>query len=389
MLVDVLILALAVFALIRGREIGFSHQLLATVGFFGGLAIGIVLEPFVVDLFHSSALRTIAAVTTVLGFGLLALLIGESSGLRIKHHISQRKVNTLDNALGAVLSLVTLFLGLWLSAALLSNLPYKTVQSQIDSSKILHVISISFPNAPSVITSIGRFVDPNGFPQVFLGDEPAPQSTLSLPDLGSLKHAVNKDRLSVVRIEGRGCGGIVEGSGFIVSKDLVMTNAHVVAGINKPEVQDSTGSHKGTVVYFDPKLDLAILRVSGLTATPLSFAGNTATANTPAAVLGYPGGGSFNAQSAVITRTINASGKDIYGKTETIRTIYEFGGDVRSGNSGGPIINEQGDVVGVVFAESSAYEHIGYALAAPKVVAALQHVTSTSPSQTSSGKCAS
>lgn len=387
MLVDVIIIALAVFALIRGREIGFSHQLLATIGFFGGLAIGITLEPFVADLFNNTALRTVAAVTTVLGLGLLVLVIGESSGVRVKHRIKDHKVNTLDNALGAVLSLVTLFLGLWLSAALLGNLPYQTVQNQLQSSKILHVISTGFPNAPAVITSIGRFVDPNGFPQVFLGNEPAPQSTLTLPDLGSLKHAVNKDRLSVVRIEGRGCGGIVEGSGFIVTKDLVVTNAHVVAGITNPEVQDSLGSHTGTVVYFDPKLDLAILRVGGLTATPLSFVNTIASYNMPAAVLGYPGGGSFDAKSAVITRAINASGKDIYGKSSTVRAIYEFGGDVRSGNSGGPIINEQGEVVGVVFAESSAYDHIGYALTAPKVVAAIQHVSSSTPNAVSSGRC--
>lgn len=389
MWVDICIIALAVFSLYRGREIGFSRQLLATIGFFGGLAIGITLEPFITDLFSGTTIRTIVAVTTVLGIGLTALVIGESSGLRIKHKIVHHKVNTVDNAFGAVLSLLTFFVGIWLSAALLGNVPSETLQSQIKSSRIVKVITVGFPNAPDVISSIGRFVDPNGFPQVFIGSAPAPQSTLSLPNLGSLKRAVNKDRLSVVRIEGKGCGGIVEGSGFIVAKDLVVTNAHVVSGITKPVIQDSLGSHKGTVVYFDPKVDLAIVRVSGLTAPALQFAGSIASYNTPAAVLGYPGGGSFDAKSAVVTRAINASGKDIYGKTSTVRAIYEFGGDVHAGNSGGPLINEQGDVIGVVFAESSAYDHIGYALTAPIIVNALHSVTSTTPLQISSGTCAS
>ncbi len=387
MLVDILIIVLAIFSLYRGREIGFSRQLLSTAGFIGGLFIGAWLQPHVSGIFSSQNTRVLAAIVTTLGCALLLLVAGEAAGLHVKYRIVDKHWNVLDNAMGAVLSFCTLLVGVWLSAALISNLPYQNVQSSVHSSRIVRLISTAFPNAPNVIVDLGKLVDPNGFPQVFIGAEPAPQSTLNLPSLGVLQRAVSKDRLSVVRIEGQGCGGVVEGSGFIAGKDLVITNAHVVAGLNKPTVQDSRGSHDAYLVSFDPKLDLAILHVKDITAPALVFAGSSAQNGTAAAVLGYPGGGSFDAKSAVVTRQITAIGKDIYGHNNTIRDIYEIGADVIPGNSGGPLVDVNGNVIGVVFAQSTSYTRIGYALTPPKVVAELKQVSATSP-RISSGKCA-
>src|SRR5690606_64574 len=126
-----------------------------------------------------------------------------------------------------------------------------------------HVIAFldsRLPSAPEVLTQLGHLIDPNNFPQVFSGLEPSLKTDAPLPDMGDLNPAVQKVRPSVVKIEGEGCNSIVEGSGFVAGDDVVVTNAHVVAGVEDPFVLDQNGRHDAYVVLFDPDLDLAVLR---------------------------------------------------------------------------------------------------------------------------------
>jgi S1-C subfamily serine protease len=205
--------------------------------------------------------------------------------------------------------------------------------------------------------------------------------------LGDLQKAVNLDKDSVVKVAGQGCGGIVEGSGFIVEPGLIATNAHVVAGIRHPYVQDANGEHGGSVIWFDPNLDFAVVRVSNLAGKPLLISSKAAESGTPAAVVGYPGGGAFNASSAAVLDSFTASGRNIYGKGNTNREVYEIQADVIPGNSGGPLIDKTGTVIGVIFAESTSYKHVGYALTTPAVTSAIaQAVRHNQP--VSTGKCA-
>jgi S1-C subfamily serine protease len=243
------------------------------------------------------------------------------------------------------------------------------------------------PNAPTVIADLGNLIDPNGFPQVFIGNEPAPRTNINLPSLGSLQHAVNLDKNSVVKIEGQGCGGIVEGSGFDVGSDLVATNAHVVAGIRHPYVQDANGSHNGTVIWFDPNLDFAVLRVPNLAGQSLVLSSSHISHGTPAAVLGYPGGGPLTAGPAAVLDEFTASGRNIYGRGNTERDVYEIQANVIPGNSGGPLVAKDGTVIGVVFAESTAYQHIGYALTTSQVSTEINQAAASDQS-VSTGRCA-
>jgi S1-C subfamily serine protease len=388
MVIDFLIVIFGITALFRGRDIGFVRQIFSTVGFFGGLFVGAILEPHTVQLVHTATSRGVVTIITTLGSALILLTVGEYTGLRLKHRLLQVKLlNTYDNGFGSVLGVASLLFSIWLTAAVLSSLPYPTLQSSVKSSAIISLLNRVLPSAPTVIADLGHLVDPNGFPQVFIGSEPIPRGNVHLPSLGELETAVNKDKDSVVKVAGTGCGGIVEGSGFVIGSNTVATNAHVVAGIRHPYVQDSNGNHSGTVIWFDPNLDFAVIRVSNLAGQPLTIATKPAASGTASAVVGYPGGGAFTAGPAAVLDSFTASGRDIYGNGATTREVYEIQADVIPGNSGGPLIDKSGTVIGVVFAESTSYKHVGYALTTPAVISEINQALSHNQ-PVNSGRCA-
>lgn len=387
MLVDILIVLLAILAAYRSWGSGFVRQFLASGGFFIGLLLGRWLEPYTVGLVHSPTSRTLVTVVTILGVALFGLIIGESVGINLKYKLRGKQLNKLDNGGGALLSIVSILISAWLLAAVANSLPPSELSRDLNQSKIISSLNHILPSAPTVIADIGKLIDPNGFPDVFVGSEPIPRGNVNLPALGDLLSAVNADKNSVVRIQGQGCGGIVSGSGFVVGTDLVATNAHVVAGIAHPVVQDVNGSHNARVVWFDPNLDFAVLRVSGLAGKPLSLDSNNVDPGTPGAVLGYPGGGAFNAGPAAVLDEFEASGHNIYDSGLTLRSVYEIQATVIPGNSGGPLVSENGDVMGIVFAESTTYQHVGYALTMAKVISEIQQARNDYTT-VSTGACA-
>ncbi|HVV66521.1 MAG TPA: MarP family serine protease [Candidatus Saccharimonadales bacterium] len=385
MIIDIAILLFCISALYRGREIGFVRQLFSTLGFFGGLFLGAYLQHYTIRIAHTDSARTAITLITTLGCAIIFLSIGEYIGIKIKHKVLLRRINRFDNGLGGILSIISLLLTIWLTAAIVGSLPFPSVQSALRSSNIVSTLDRVLPSAPGIISDLGRLIDPNGFPQVFIGDEPSP-GNVNVPSLGELQTAVNRDKASVVKVEGQGCGGIVEGSGFVAGSDLVATNAHVVAGIRHPYVQDDNGTHSGTVIWFDPNLDFAILRVSNLAGHSLVVSGKQAAVGTPGAVLGYPGGGPFSAKPAAISNQFTATGRDIYGKGNTTRSVYELHADIIPGNSGGPLVNKDGTVIAVVFAESTTYQHIGYALTSDQITGAINQAAANNQ-PVSTGQC--
>jgi S1-C subfamily serine protease len=168
---------------------------------------------------------------------------------------------------------------------------------------------------------------------------------------------------------------------------LVATNAHVVAGIDSPMVEDSAGRHPAAVVVFDPGLDFAVLRVRGLAAAPLPVATGLSPRGTVGAVLGYPGGGGFTASSAAILGEQAALGRDIYDSGLSRRDIYQLQAVVRPGNSGGPLVTPNGTVIGVVFAMSTSNPDVGYALTSAEIQPDLRAAANSGP--TSTGACVS
>jgi S1-C subfamily serine protease len=188
-----------------------------------------------------------------------------------------------------------------------------------------------------------------------------------------------------VKIEGAACGLTQEGSGFFVAPGLVVTNAHVVAGVAQPFVIDSTGQHEATAVLYDPVLDIAVLRVQGPTERALHLDPNMVDRGATGAVLGFPGGGPFTSGPAGVMAAFQATGWDIYGNVEATRSVYEIDAVVRPGNSGGPLVERDGLVVGVVFARSTANNSVGYALASPAVLQRVRTAESSSGSVSTEG----
>jgi S1-C subfamily serine protease len=201
---------------------------------------------------------------------------------------------------------------------------------------------------------------------------------------------VNQSVASTVRIDGisESCSAAMVGTGFIVSNERVITNAHVVAGVKEPVITLSGTKTQlgGKVIAIDRKKDIAVIYVPGLNGERLTFIGPVSP-NEIGFVVGYPNGGVLRTNAVSVSSEFESVGTDIDGNGETKRDVIVFGGDVRPGNSGGPLLNEQGQVLGVVFAADAENKNTGYALA-PSEVASLVSETSSKIDLVDTGSCA-
>jgi len=385
---DLFICLFFVAAIFRGTGVGFTRQFFSTSGFFIGLFFGAWLDGRIISVVKTPDSRAILALCLTIGMALIGLLIGEFVGWRVKFKLQRAQIaDRLDRVLGAALAVLTLVVAIWLGAAVFRNLPSGVWQRQIRGSRLVSILTNALPSAPNVLTGLGHLIDPNSYPQVFSGIEPTPQIDAPLPNLGALNMAIAQDRASIVQIAGKGCGGVVEGSGFVAGDGEVLTNAHVVAGVDKPFVVDKKASHQATVVFFDPDLDIAVLRVADLLGKPLTLNAASTPNGTSVAMLGYPEDAGFTASPGVILDSFTAVGRNIYNKGQTQRQVYSMKADVREGNSGGPIITADGSVVGVVFAKSTGYDQVGYALTMQQIISSLDKAT-TQTSHIETGDCA-
>lgn len=387
-ILDVIIIVLVLTALYRGYELGFARQLFSTAGFIIGLGAGSLLQRYTVSFGETPLSRSLLSLLTTLGVAFIFLAIGETVGLHLKERVSQWKIDRVDGWLGSILGAATLLLAVWLAAAILRTLPFPNTQAQIRNSAIVTRIDQVLPPATGFLTGLGHLINPNGFPQVFTGNEPQVGSNTTVPGISpALQQAIDRDKASVVKFEGLGCGGVVEGSGFVIGSDLVATNAHVVAGVNKLYIRDTSGQHSASVIWFDPELDFAVVRANNLAGSPLLINANPAAAGTQGAVLGYPGGGPLTAGGAQVIDRFTARGRDIYNANTTRREVYSLAARVIPGNSGGPLIAADGTVIGVVFAQSTTYPDVGYALTASQITAAIDQAEAQNRT-VSNGSCA-
>lgn len=386
---DILIIILAISALVRGFEMGMIRQFFSTLGFVVGLLLGVFAEQYTVQLAHSASSRTTITIATTLGLALVFLAIGELIGTYLKDKLKiQYRIDRFDGYFGSAIAAISVLGIIWLVSAVVVSFPYPTAQQQVRGSTIISYMNRKLPPAPDIIAGLGKLIDPNGFPQVFTGNEPNQSERTTIPGISpALQAAIDKSKLSTVKVEGLGCGGIVDGSGFVIGPDLVATNAHVVAGVRRPYIKDNNGQHSATAVWFDPALDFAILRTQNLAGPPLLVSNNTVASKSLGAVLGYPGGGPLTAGGAQVIDDFTARGRDIYGNGITERDVYSLAAKVIPGNSGGPVINADGTVIGVVFATSTAYDNVGYALSTPQIQAAMSQAQAQNRA-ISTGSCA-
>lgn len=383
--VDFLIVFLAIGALLRGYQIGFLRQFVSTVAFIVGLFPGSWLSAYAMEHISGPS-KPLAGLAILLTVCFALMTVGELLAVRLKLAVQSHAVQRTDNAIGAAMSVVTLLLGLWLASALFALAPPSSVQTQLKSSHILGTLNGELPPASRVLKSLNTIIDPNQFPEVFAGREPSPDARQTLPNPDEFTAMLRSIEPSVLKVEGLGCGGIVDGSGFVFAHELVATNAHVVAGVRSPKVRTGNEAFNTIVIAFDPANDIAILRVPGLPNPPLSINRMYPATGSAAFALGYPGGGEYQVSPAIVLDRFEALGQDIYGKERVTREVYSLQTTIVRGNSGGPVVATDGTVVGVVFATSTAYNNIGYALTMEQVHEHLKQAESKSTA-VSTGQC--
>ncbi|MCW2666854.1 MAG: Colicin production protein [Frankiales bacterium] len=373
-LLDVfLVVAAGLFALSGYRQ-GFVVGVLSFVGFLGGGVLGARFAP---DLAGTPPFDALPQAVVGLGLVFLAASVGQVLatvlGASLRDRLTWRPARIVDALAGSVVSVVSVLLVAWLVGTAVASSPFPTLASQVRRSVVIAAVnSVVPPEGKRFFDGFRRLIDQRGFPEVIGGGLTPTRVRDVDPPNGRLAQSpvVQGVREEVLKITGiaRSCSKRIEGTGFVYARNRVMTNAHVVAGVRDPEVQVGDRQLKATVVVFDPQRDIAVLRVPDLGLAPLQFAPEAADPGDDAIIVGYPNNGPFRADAARISGTQRARGPDIYRRDEqVVRQIYALRGRVRPGNSGGPLLDLQGRVYGVVFAAAADRRDIGYALTAREV----------------------
>jgi S1-C subfamily serine protease len=380
---DWLILAFALSMAFWGYQQGLIVGLLSLGGFAIGAFLGSRLGPALLpDGSHSPYAPATALAGALLIGGIVAVSL-EGLALAIRRRLlgaaGRRRGVAIAEASGGALLLVVVALGVaWLFGAVALNAPgAKGLRTAVQRSAILRALNDTFPPSSSLINALHR-IDPRLAIQ-------GPSPDVAPPD-SKIAHdpEVQAAGDSVVRVLGTACGLGVEGSGWIAAPGLVVTNAHVVAGESDTTVTPpgSSSSLDATPVHYDPENDLALLRVSGLDGTPLSLSADV-TSGTPGAVLGYPENGPFTIAPARVGATGPVVTQDSYGRGPVTRELTALRGEVRSGNSGGPLVDGAGKVMGTIFAATTQGKPGGYAVPNDVVARAL----SDTSGQVTTGPC--
>ena len=274
-------------------------------------------------------------------------------------------LGTLDGVLGVGVAAVAVLLSAWLLASVLTQSSYSWVNSQIQRSDVLRAINDVLPPAPGVFSEVRTLLADPSFPSVFAGVSPTAAPPVAVPSSGTASTIAAGAARSTVKVLGQACGYVQEGSGFVAAPGLVVTNAHVVAGEPSTQIQVGNVAYPATPVLYDPEFDLAVLRTGAPVGPPLTVDPDESGRGAQAAVLGYPENGPLSVKPAGVAAVLTAEGRDIYDQKNVVRKVYEIDADVQPGNSGGPLVGTDGQVIGVVFSRSTVSDDVGYALGVP------------------------
>ncbi|GHJ46479.1 serine protease [Catellatospora sp. TT07R-123] len=389
--VDVVLLALLLLFGMSGYRQGFVVGVLSFAGFFGGALLGLQLGPLVAGLVSDGALKLIVSLIAVFGLAVLGQSLAGWWGGKVRRAITNPAGQHVDDLGGAVVSVLAVAMVAWLVAVPLSDAGQPWLAKAVRNSLVLGVIDKVMPGeAKNLTEALRETVDTNGFPEVFGDLVPTRVKEVPAPDpkLAGSQIVLNAKK-SVVKVLGSApsCSRRIEGSGFVFANEHVMTNAHVVAGTKTIRVEVNGTRLNGRVVVYDPERDLAVIHVPDLSAPVMRFANSPARTGSDAIVLGYPLDGPYNAQSARVRDVGDITGPDIYEDGTVTREVYTIRGLVRSGNSGGPLVSADGQVLGVIFAAAADDPNVGYAVTADEA-ATVALMGRTRTTAVGTGKCA-
>ncbi|MFJ8557464.1 MarP family serine protease [Streptomyces microflavus] len=374
---DILLLLAAVWFAVIGYRQGFVVGILSVIGFLAGGLVAVYLLPIIWDRVTEGAEVSTATAIGAVVIVIICASVGQAFtthlGNKLRRYITWSPARALDATGGALVNVVAMLLVAWLIALPLARTSLPTLGKEVRNSSVLLGISRVMPQqAPPWFEDFSSALAQNGFPQVFSPFDNEPITNVEPPDPALAGSPVAaRAKKSIVKVVGTApsCGKVLEGTGFVFSDRRVMTNAHVVGGVEEPTVQIGGEGrlYDAKVVLYDWQRDIAVLDVPDLKATPLEFTGDDARTGDSAIVAGFPENGAYDVRSARVRARIDANGPDIYQRGTVLRDVYSLYATVRQGNSGGPLLTPGGKVYGVVFAKSLDDPDTGYALTADEI----------------------
>ncbi|MBC3988281.1 MarP family serine protease [Streptomyces sp. AC563] len=374
---DILLLVAAAWFAVIGYRQGFVVGVLSVTGFLGGGLVALYLLPVIWDRTTDNAspgsFGAISAVVIVIVCASIGQACTTHLGNKLRRHITWSPARAIDATGGALVNVMAMLLVAWLIGSAIAGSSLPTLGKEVRNSKVLLGVARVVPEeANTWFDDFSSVLAENRFPQVFSPFAEEPITSVPAPDPKLANSpAVERARQSIVKVVGTAssCGKVLEGTGFVYAPHRVMTNAHVVGGVDEPTVQIGGEGrlYDAEVVLYDWKRDIAVLDVPALRAPALRFAEGDAGSGDGAIVAGFPENGDFNVQAARVRGRIEADGPDIYHRGTVHRDVYSLYTTVRQGNSGGPLLTPEGRVYGVVFARSLDDANTGYALTASEV----------------------
>jgi S1-C subfamily serine protease len=360
---DAVLVIVAIAAIIGGYRLGFTTRVLSWVGLALGLVVGVRLLPWVVRELGSvdQAKVLFLAVAVVVAAAALGQGIGLWFGSRLTPRARGGAAANTDQVLGGLAGLLGMVVLAWVLLPVLTVTPGWS--SRLASgSTLASAVSDHLPQPPDVSSALRSLVGQDNFPKVFEALQPTTEVGAPPAATGLSETVARATARSVVKVEGGACNRIQDGTGWVVADNLVVTNAHVVAGESSTDVERDDGHRlKATVVAFDPARDLALLQVNKLGRPALPEA--AAQRGDVGGVFGHPGGEPLRIAPFEVARSIQATGKDIYDAASTRRQVLELAAALRPGDSGSALVDAKGEVIGIAFAISSDRAGVSYALA--------------------------
>lgn len=383
--IDGIILLLLAGAIAGSLKIGFLRLTLVIMAFFAALFFGGWLFPRLLPI-QDPTWRTILNGNLVLLTAAYAAFKGYDLGRRFHWSLNNTVWKVIEYRLGVVPGLAASLATIWLLSAMIGRLPLVGLSNSVNDALVVQALDYSLPPVPAVFAVFNSRVDPNKLPQLAMNTPPGTSFT---PLPAAFESGANHAKNSVVRITGFGCGGVESGTGFVAAKNLVVTPAHVIAGVQRPIVKHTGHSYEAVPVLFDAYLDVAILRVRTehhtFTAPPLVFAKDGIKKGTTVAIAGYPGG-NYTTTPGVLARDVAIEGRNIYGMGTLTRNVLEIQAIVASGSSGSPVVLADGSLAGMIYAKRANTDHYALALASDHLHEKVTQAT-TSHTRVNPGAC--
>lgn len=374
----VVIVLLAIYAIAGWRQ-GFIAGAFSFAGFLGGgIAAALLLPDLLEQWVETGPLLVMAVVASVLIAATVGQGLASIVGRRLRAVVAWGPIRLVDDVLGVALNVLAFAIVAWIVVTAVAVLPVSPVTEAIRGSRVLVGLDSIVPDqARNAFTGLRDLAGTTALPRVFAGLGEITGPDVDAPDdRATASPGVVESQASVFRITAQAdaCNSAYSGSGYVFAPGRVLTNAHVVAGVNAVHIDDGNSLHaqEADVVYFDPRKDIAVLRVRGLDAEPLVTSPSVPRSGDDAVVVGYPGGGPLRLDAARVRTVVDARGESITGEAGVEREVIAFRGHVEPGNSGGPLLDARGAVLGMVFGSGVTDESTGYAMTVADLESAMR-----------------